>query len=140
MTIKHISKKYKEVLNKVDSLVINSDVIEELQNLYYTENKSYLSEYPSVIIYLVYRLKVCKESESEIIVKRIYYYLHKLIECIKTNSTNNITLCYGFTGYAYALKFLSEKDEKFNNLSNVIETMLLSLVKDRLSEIKKITF
>ncbi|VKX57039.1 lantibiotic biosynthesis protein [Streptococcus pneumoniae] len=54
--MRNIIKKYDEIINKVDSLVLDNNIIDLLQRSCYTENRSYLSEYPSIIIYLSYRL------------------------------------------------------------------------------------
>ncbi|MCE2127412.1 lantibiotic biosynthesis protein, partial [Streptococcus thermophilus] len=53
--MRNLLKKYEEIICKVDKLVLDSDIIDRLQRAYYTENRSYLSEYPSIIIYLSYR-------------------------------------------------------------------------------------
>lgn len=136
--MENIIKKYEEIICKVDKLVLDSDIINILQGAYYTENKSYLSEYPSVIIYLSYRLINCDDKEySELLYNRVNYYLQELLNSIKLNSTNNISLCYGFTGYVYTLEFLSQNCKGYEKLLDTLETILLALTKDRLSEIKR---
>ncbi|MCE2082644.1 lantibiotic biosynthesis protein, partial [Streptococcus thermophilus] len=57
--MRNLLKKYEEIICKVDKLVLDIDIIDRLQRAYYTENRSYLSEYPSIIIYLSYRLINC---------------------------------------------------------------------------------
>lgn len=136
--MENIIKKYEEIICKVDKLVLDSDIINILQGAYYTENKSYLSEYPSVIIYLSYRLINCDDKEySELLYNRVNYYLQELLNSIKLNSTNNISLCYGFMGYVYTLEFLSQNCKGYEKLLDTLETILLALTKDRLSEIKR---
>lgn len=136
--MENIIKKYEEIICKVDKLVLDSDIINILQGAYYTENKSYLSEYPSVIIYLSYRLINCDDKEySKLLYNRVNYYLQELLNSIKLNSTNNISLCYGFTGYVYTLEFLSQNCKGYEKLLDTLETILLALTKDRLSEIKR---
>ena len=117
--------------------MLDSDIIDRLQRAYYTENRSYLSEYPSIIIYLSYRLINCDNKEySKLLYNRVNYYLQELLKSIKLNSTNNISLCYGFTGYVYALEFLSKNCKGYDKLLDTLETILLALTKDRLREIK----
>ena len=56
--------------------MLDSDIIDRLQRAYYTENRSYLSEYPSIIIYLSYRLINCDNKEySKLLYNRVNYYL-----------------------------------------------------------------
>lgn len=137
----NIINKYYDIIEKLDSLVLKSDIIEQLQHEYYSENKSFLSEYPSVIIYLTYRLKDCKDEKYyKVLYSKIEYYLRKLVTSIKENSTNNISLCYGFTGLVYTLNFLVQQCKEFSSLLDTFETILLTLTKDRLSKIKKSSF
>ena len=82
--MRNIIKKYDEIISKVDSLVLDNNIIDLLQRSYYTENRSYLSEYPSVIIYLSYRLVNCSDKEhSKLLRNRVDYYLYKLLKSIK---------------------------------------------------------
>ncbi|MTV61566.1 lantibiotic biosynthesis protein, partial [Streptococcus pneumoniae] len=98
----------------------------------------YLSEYPSIIIYLSYRLANCDDNEhSKLLYNRVNYYLHELLKSIKLNSRNNISMCYGFSGYVYALKLLPKRSKEYSKLLETLETILVSLTRDRLSEIKK---
>ncbi|MHC3866922.1 lanthionine synthetase C family protein [Streptococcus thermophilus] len=118
--------------------MLDIDIIDRLQRAYYTENRSYLSEYPSIIIYLSYRLINCDNKEySKLLYNRVNYYLQELLKSIKLNSTNNISLCYGFTGYVYTLEFLSKNCKGYDKLLDTLETILLALTKDRLREIKR---
>lgn len=88
--MRNIIKKYDEIINKVDSLVLDNNIIDLLQRSCYTENRSYLSEYPSIIIYLSYRLANCDDNEhSKLLYNRVNYYLHELLKSIKLNSRNN---------------------------------------------------
>lgn len=136
--MKDTLKKYDEIIRKVDKLVLDHDIIDILEGSYYTENRSYLSEYPSIIIYLSYRLINCDDKEySNHLFNRINYYLQELLNSIKLNRTNNISLCYGFTGYVYTLEFLSKNSKGYDKLLDTLETILLTLTKDRLNEIKK---
>ena len=101
--------------------MLDSDIIDRLQRAYYTENRSYLSEYPSIIIYLSYRLINCDNKEySKLLYNRVNYYLQELLKSIKLNSTNNISLCYGFTGYVYALEFLSKNCKGYDKLLDTL--------------------
>lgn len=135
--MRNILEKYEEIICKVDKLVLDSDIIDILQGSYYTENRSYLSEYPSIIIYLSYRLINCDHKEySKLLYNRVNYYLQELLNSIKLNSTNNISLCYGFMGYVYTLEFLSKNCKEYDKLLDTLETILLALTKDRLREIK----
>ena len=61
--MRNLLKKYEEIICKVDKLVLDSDIIDRLQRAYYTENRSYLSEYQSIIIYLSYRLINCDNKD-----------------------------------------------------------------------------
>ncbi|MDS4394477.1 lanthionine synthetase C family protein [Streptococcus pneumoniae] len=136
--MRNIIKKYDEIINKVDSLVLDNNIIDLLQRSCYTENRSYLSEYPSIIIYLSYRLANCDDNEhSKLLYNRVNYYLHELLKSIKLNSRNNISMCYGFSGYVYALKLLPKRSKEYSKLLETLETILVSLTRDRLSEIKK---
>lgn len=82
--MRNIIKKYDEIINKVDSLVLDNNIIDLLQRSCYTENRSYLSEYPSIIIYLSYRLANCDDNEhSKLLYNRVNYYLHELLKSIK---------------------------------------------------------
>lgn len=136
--MRNIIKRYDEIINKVDKLVLDKDIIKQLQSSYYTENRSYLSEYPSIIIYLSYRLTNCDDKEhSKLIRSQLNYYLQELLSAIKLNSTNNISLCYGFAGYVYALEFLSKYSKGYDDLLDTLETILVTLTRDRLREIKR---
>lgn len=136
--MRNIIKKYDEIINKVDSLVLDNNIIDLLQRSCYTENRSYLSEYPIIIIYLSYRLANCDDNEhSKLLYNRVNYYLHELLKSIKLNSRNNISMCYGFSGYVYALKLLPKRSKEYSKLLETLETILVSLTRDRLSEIKK---
>ncbi len=46
-------------------------------------------------------------------------------------------MCYGFSGYVYALKLLPKRSKEYSKLLETLETILVSLTRDRLSEIKK---
>ena len=82
--MRNLLKKYEEIICKVDKLVLDSDIIDRLQRAYYTENRSYLSEYPSIIIYLSYRLINCDNKEySKLLYNRVNYYLQELLKSIK---------------------------------------------------------
>lgn len=82
--MRNIIKRYDEIINKVDKLVLDKDIIKQLQSSYYTENRSYLSEYPSIIIYLSYRLTNCDDKEhSKLIRSQLNYYLQELLSAIK---------------------------------------------------------
>ncbi|MTV94424.1 lantibiotic biosynthesis protein, partial [Streptococcus pneumoniae] len=84
------------------------------------------------IIYLSYRLANCDDNEhSKLLYNRVNYYLHELLKSIKLNSRNNISMCYGFSGYVYALKLLPKRSKEYSKLLETLETILVSLTRDR---------
>lgn len=98
-------------VNIILNTILNSnDIAKEVQNISFKEIGYSLSEYPSIICFLVFLLDIENfKNNQKIILDSIEKYLNLLIESINKEYKNDVSLIYGLQGVLRVLNYCSEK-------------------------------
>ena len=138
MNIEEKNNMIEKIIEKFYESFAEEDIIENLQKNNYSENRTYFSEYPSILIFLSYLYgKDYTFTTIENLDMQIERYAGFLVNSIKANRNNNASFCYGLTGIAYAFDYCLKKTGKFENIVNVIEDRLLFFMDIELANIRK---
>lgn len=127
-----------QLAKRLYNIIAVDNVITRLQQNNYYENPSYLSEYPSIIIFLCYLYGIESiDIDRHDMLKNIDYYVRNLVNAIKANANNNSSLCYGLCGIAHAFSYCFKYTGLYKNILDVIETRLVDTSNIKLSHIRE---